>query len=139
MARGYADDAVPMTSEVQLLPVQLTREEKLERGERIGTVMAELRKLDHKEARFKEALKEEREPLKMEAADLGDQLATGTERRPVRVDVYADHNRNVATFVRSDTGDVVKERELLPEERQAKLFPVGGRRRKAEAGEGVAP
>lgn len=102
------------------------------------------------EAEAKLAAQEARGKLKekkKEIEDLRKMLHAGKEERPVRCQEEADVRRNVFRTVRLDTGELVGERVMTPDEiaefRQPKLFAVEGGQAAAPVrravGDGIDP
>lgn len=102
------------------------------------------------EAEAKLAAAEARGKLKekkKEIEDLRKALHAGKEERPVRCQEEADVRRNVFRKVRLDTGELVGERVMTPDEiaefRQPKLFAVDGGQASAPVrravGDGIDP
>lgn len=118
-----------LSAEQETLEVKLNRDELEARSQLLGSQLGRLEELEAKEKAFKEGLKKERTPLDTEVRFLGRVIRRKTEPRPVLVETIADYERGVAIAIRTDTGEVIRERELSFDERQPTLIPMPSRRR----------
>jgi hypothetical protein len=103
------------------LPVRLTNGEKLQRGNLAAELAHESHVLEEKRKLQNAALKAQIDALQEQMADLFDQLRTGEQVREVEVEQKKDFELGVERIIRLDTGEVVSERALGPEEMQQDL------------------
>lgn len=112
----------PETSKcTELLPVPLTDEVKLIKSAEIGKLLDEHTKLtaDKKRAadRYKGLMDGHMETIR----ELGAALLAGTVEEEVECEQTKDFAKGIVTLVRLDTGEVVSERDMQPDERQGEL------------------
>lgn len=103
---------------LEMLPVKLEDPELLLRAKRIGEVHQELRVHQAEAEQVKKELRKAEAELELEREKLAHMLLTGAEQRSVKVEAWADFERDVFFVIRLDTREVVEERKLKPEERQ---------------------
>jgi hypothetical protein len=103
------------------LPVRLTNGEKLQRGNLAAELAHESHVLEEKRKLQNAALKAQIDALQEQMADLFDQLRTGEQVREVEVEQKKDFELGMERIIRLDTGEVVSERALGPEEMQQDL------------------
>lgn len=102
----------------ELLPVRLTDAEQQTFGIQLAQVHADKRQLDADFDAQKSAYKDKEKTLIARAVRLADIVRTKVELREVPVEVTAHFDEDVVRVVRGDTGEVVHERPIRPEERQ---------------------
>jgi len=76
------------------------------------------------EQNVKAELKATRNRLEAERSKLAAQVRSESEIRPVVVEHLADYVTGIVSETRGDTGVVLRQRELHPEERQGTLLAV---------------
>lgn len=108
------------------LPCKLTDSERRLRGVKLAEANheraeIELRKKDAS-AGFREELKANGKRIE----ELSEQVSSGVEKRPVECCERPDEDRQVVEIYRVDTGAVIDTRPMTLDERQPKLFPLGG-------------
>lgn len=103
------------------LPVKLTEEERLSRGQRAGELGYDLTQVEEREKETKAAFKAQKERLQGEINDLLNQLRSGKEWREVEVSIEKDLKQRLEITTRLDTGEVVSTRPLGAEEMQGEL------------------
>jgi hypothetical protein len=120
---------------VELLDCRLTREEKEDRSKQL---VARLDALDKAKDDFKTIQSDygaEKKALERDIKHLQNALHSGMELRRVEVGMFADANEGSMTYVRQDTGEVIRKRALTVEERQRPLPLKSGK--KGEEAEGA--
>lgn len=103
------------------LPVQLTSDERLKIGSDLGKETQELLRAEGRKKEVGAQLTADVELHKASVARLGTLLANGYEYREVKCKLTIDRERDLATIVRDDTGEVVERRPLTPSEMQGEL------------------
>jgi hypothetical protein len=124
--------------ETRPLPVDLTEKEIALRGRECGEKMRERAAL---EATFEVAKKEHKadiEALDETITDLGRALATGQEIRDVECEVVINWDADCVETLRTDTGEVVAQRPIRPEERQ-RTFQLRTGKKAKEAADASPP
>lgn len=104
--------------------VHLTPEELAEKSLLLSTRIGQLEVFNSEEKDFRAEMKAKREPLQVEISELARTIRYRQELRTVPVRVEANFERNVASVVRTDTGEVVRERSLTMDERQGRMFSL---------------
>ena len=99
----------------------LTEAEWTERATRMAHVEEELERHTGHEQQIKTDLKANRTRLEAERASLAGQVRSRSELRSVEIQHIANYRSGVFQEVRVDTGAVVRQRSLTPEERQGQL------------------
>lgn len=130
-----------------MLAVELTEKETKDMGKRLAALTGKLDAHGHKEKEVKDGLKGERSALEGEISKVAAIVNQGHEYRPVSIRVEADYGNNMVREYREDTGEIVGERALSEDERQASLdlalspsvVMEGSRRRSKAEEEGVSP
>ena|SRR5690242_450287 len=121
MAKSKKPEDKVLYTGVELLPVPLTRDELLERGQSLAQVDSDLRAHNEYAESVKKELKSKEQAFASEAARLANIVRTKKEPRNVSVSTFARFERNVAEVVRDDTGEVIRSRALELTERQDML------------------
>jgi len=106
------------------LPVKLTQEEMLQRGERMGIVIHELNEIEVKRKAAADSFKTDRERLEEERQLLGSELKNKAKIVDVEVKSRPDWTNGKIETVRLDSMEVVAVRDMTASERQ-KTFDVG--------------
>jgi hypothetical protein len=115
------------------LPVELTTAELLATGaEAAKQFQEQATHAAHKKEVMAE-LKARETQIQAQVAALHSKLLSGREHREVQVEVYSDFERNVAVYVRTDSGEEIRTRALAADERQGMLDIESGEA--TEAGE----
>ena len=104
------------------LPVQLTEPEKKELGARMARLEGELREHVRRTKEIAGDMKARKDALDGDLGRVGLVLRQGYELRAIPVRHEADFAAGLVTEVREDTGEVVRERALQPQERQGTLL-----------------
>ena len=123
------------------LPVQLTPEEKQERGEQLAASVEQTAALrEEKKASTAEITSKIKLSTEI-TRKLSRIIASGTEDRDVECDATKDFERKTVTTYRSDTGEQVDQRPMSAEELQEEMFqpkperaPVKGKGKKPFGG-----
>lgn len=106
-----------MTTKVpRELECELSDEEKLELGQKIGAALTEH---DAKQEE-KRKISADQKPIKALIRELQKKLKTGTEQRTLLCEVIEGPGANIS-FKRPDTGEVFGTRAMTPSEQQRKL------------------
>jgi phosphosulfolactate phosphohydrolase-like enzyme len=127
-----AKDSKLLKEETQQLPVALSKEDMLAAGALLAGLEAEMDAAQEEFTTVKKGHRERMQKLLAERKVTARFLRERQAMRPVTVEVHADYRRNVATYVRTDTGEVLNERPLAPDERQEVIdFPEDKPKRRA--------
>jgi len=108
----------------RLLECRLTKEDRLDGLARLQRALSEQESRELEVESAAEELKRLKSAAKEAGTDvrrISHELAVGIRRRMVDCEVWHDYQQNRAIVVRTDTGEVVQVRALLPEERQQTL------------------
>ena len=116
-----------MNEVVETLRVQLTPDERIQRGTALAKLNLELVQLEEQKAEAVRSWAEKIKAKKIEGGRLAHDVDTGTEERPIKCDERPRFGELVVEVVRRDTGEVVRTRPMLPEERQVPLSIVRDR------------
>lgn len=108
-------------TEVRDLKVILTRDEKLEYGEKMAKECNILKRAENEKAETSAEINGRIKGHKAEIDKVAEVLAQGYEYRPVKCERVLDYDRGVLRVIRLDTGEIVQERELTERERQMSL------------------
>ena len=98
---------------------RLSAEEWADRAQQLATAQGELEQFRARKADTNAALAAEEKRISFNICKLGMSVRSKSESREVQCELRADYRSGRAIIVRLDTGEVVRERPLLPEERQA--------------------
>lgn len=116
------------------IPVELTKDEVRMRGESLARKHAEWDAVESARKAAMTHAKSEEELLEADMKLLAEAIRTGKEYRDVEVrEVRNDAALSMDT-VRQDTGEVIEQRPLRPDELQAKLFDVTGKKTEKKSG-----
>jgi ferritin-like metal-binding protein YciE len=105
------------------LPVEMTEEEKIKRGQKAGQLKKAIAKV---KAEMKEATADHKERLKQHQSNLDailDDLETGTEMRSVECFERQDFAKKKSEIVRADTSEVVRPRCRAPSRQRPSWRP----------------
>jgi hypothetical protein len=118
-----------LATKTQHLPVPLTPAELAKVAEEMGRVEGDLRAFWAKKKQVSAELKEQEERLDAEMGKFGRLQRDKKEYRPVPVRVEADFRAGKVYEIREDTGEIVGERAVNEQDRQASIFEAGPRAR----------
>ena len=109
---------------IEVLPVPLTNQEILDRADRMGVIVGEIDRIDAELKAFRDLKKGERQRLDMELRQITGEI--GAKAKLVEVEIKAMPNwaEGKIDFIRLDTGEVFRSRDMTPTERQ-KTFSMG--------------
>jgi hypothetical protein len=110
---------------IEELPVKMTDEEKLLKGEYIAQVHHELVELEAEKKALMGSRKRAIDAKKDLLAHLAHELATGEELRPVQCRERPRYYDLMVDVVRMDTGRIVRSRPMEPHERQLGMDELG--------------
>ena len=103
------------------LPVVLTRDELLDRGQRLAQCDADLASHMSYEESIKKDLKAKSTKIEAERSRLANVVRQKAELRDVQCDVLGYFEENVVRTTRKDNGEVTSERAMTLDERQEAL------------------
>jgi hypothetical protein len=106
------------------LLVELEEDEVNERARKLSVKVGELDRHNDETRRLQSDRAAQRKAIEGEIRKLSDAVREESELRPVIVEVWADFKRSVVEEVRQDTGKVVNERAMRPDERQGTLVAL---------------
>lgn len=106
----------------ELLPVKLTDPELIDRGSHLAKVEDDLGALDRREADAKAEFKAQRSKLEGVRHALAGVVRDRQEMRPVILEMFADYEQGVVEYIRTDLGEIVRDRPMGEAERQQGLF-----------------
>jgi hypothetical protein len=109
----------------EVLPVPLTNQEILDRADRMGVIVSEIDRIDAELKAFRDLKKGERQRLDMELRQITGEIGSKAKLVEVEVKPVPNWKEGTIDFVRLDTGEVFRVRDMTPSERQ-KSFSVGG-------------
>jgi hypothetical protein len=107
---------------VRTLPCHLTDDELLQRADQLSRKLAEVEQLQEQKAASASDFKARIEKADEEVSSLARMVRTKEQERPVECLSRKDFARNMVVETRADTGEVVDERAMSPEERQEAMF-----------------
>lgn len=108
----------------ELLPVDLTEAEWAQRAEEMAKVYGQIEETDEKIATAKAAHKERRKVLDEQFTELARQVRTRKEERMVECEERANWDDGRMETWRLDTGEMLRARDMTPQERQRTLDVV---------------
>ncbi len=106
-----------VVSETRTLECLLTEPERIQRGEAMSAAELEIEQLGMQ----RKGLNGQIAALREQRNKLAHVLDTQRETRPVQCHWEADYSAGVTTCVREDTGEVIEQRPLTPDETQVDL------------------
>lgn len=112
-------------TKVRELPVRLSTDEVLARGQRMAQLKQDLEELKLETKTLAKERKQQAEELEQEISSLARAIREKEEKRPVDVEVRFVGNGRILE-VRTDTGETLIERAADDEEAQQPLLPVKG-------------
>lgn len=104
------------------LPVTLTRDELLERGEALALMRGKRNGIAYDQKASNADFKEKLEDADTEIDRLAGIVRSKSEPRPVDCTARRDMQRYVIDTIRLDTGEVIETRTMTEQERQLKVF-----------------
>lgn len=105
------------------LECKLTSEEIRNLGVALANAIGELESLEQEKADFMADLKSRQKDARAKMKLLAEKIRSGLEVRLVECRIEKDFLANAVRAYRLDTGDLVEERPMTPEERQMMLMP----------------
>jgi hypothetical protein len=109
----------------ETLECGLTQDEFVERATALAAVCLDIESEGGRQSLIKADMKAQLARLEAEQSRLTLVVTRRAEPREVPVTVYADDDHGVAVTIREDTGEIVRQRDLEPTERQLSLPDVG--------------
>lgn len=104
------------------LPCVLTDEEKAAMGDKLAEQTQEMLDLETEKKAlaviFNNQIKEKKGLIK----EMSAQITSGAQERHVKCDEVPEWEKDRIRVIRQDTGELVREREILPEEKQETMF-----------------
>lgn len=122
------NEVITVKTEVRELPVKLLEHELLERAQSLADCHTQLAEHDDHAKEVRKELGKQRGGIELRRAILSGVVKRKEENREVRVAMQTDLTARVYREVREDTGEIISERPLRPEEMQRKLglvIPLG--------------
>jgi hypothetical protein len=116
------------------LPCPLTSKELLERGQQLAAVQEESEQLEEARKAADATAKAEIKRLDERATRLRRDIIRKEEDRDIECDVAHDYIHGLVTVTRVDSGEVVEERPMRMEERQATLITEDGEETELDEG-----
>jgi len=108
----------------ELLPCVLTEAELLTFGEELGSVIQDMATEEDRQTSMKQELKARITKLESERTILATKITRKEELRDVSVEAQKDFHSNTHKVIRLDTGELVRERQLHPDEYQEEMKAV---------------
>jgi len=106
------------------LDCELKDTEILAYGRELAQVTSEAESEESRQASVKKEMAARLAGLEARRTEISAKVNRGRELRDVQVEVSADFKAGTATETRLDTGEIIRERPLRDEEKQAKLPEV---------------
>lgn len=100
------------------LECHLTDAEKLAAGKELGDALEDMRRIEERLASFKAQVKAEASQKQAEIGILSQMLNTGRQYRSVDCEIRYDWAASSKTWIRLDTGEIVKVQGISDHERQ---------------------
>lgn len=122
-------EVITVKTEVRELPVPLTPDELAERAQWLADCHTQLAEHEERAKSLKQELTKAKQAIVTRRAVLSGVVKRREEVREVRVALQTDMTDRKYLEVREDTGEVIAERPLRPEEMQRKLrlvLPIAG-------------
>ena len=108
------------------LDCELKDHEILAYGRELAQVTSEAESEESRQASIKKEMAAKLAGLEARRTEISAKVNRGRELRDVQVEVTADFTAGTATETRLDTGEIVRERPLRDEEKQAELPKANG-------------
>lgn len=118
--------------ETRTLPVKLTRDELDQRRDQLASTWSEIVGAEQAKTDAASFAAKQIKELKSTAGGIVREIREKAEHRIVECEWATNDERGVKDLVRQDTGEVVETRQLRPEDRQATLFAIKGKKPKGE-------
>lgn len=115
------NEVITVKSEVRELPVALSAEELAERAQQLADCHTQLAEHQEHAKAVKKELSKAGQAITLRRAVLSGVVKSKSETREVRVLMQTDMTERKYLEVRDDTGEIIAERPLRPEEMQRKL------------------
>lgn len=109
------------TTEVELLPCDLTNDELVDRAKQLAAAGRKIEDKEADHAALKAQMRSEMKLLTAKRDNLNGIVAAGREYREVTVKEVHDYDSGMFKKIRTDTGEVIFERELAGDERKMPL------------------
>ncbi len=106
------------------LDCELTEKQVLGYGRELAQINQEIAAEEDRQTSLKQELKARIAGLEARRTEISAKVNRGKELREVQIEVMADFKAGTATEIRTDTGEVLRERPLREEEKQPGL-PAG--------------
>lgn len=106
----------------EVLPVQLTEQELLEKGDRLAAITQEITVLELEKKVQASSFKVRIDAKVEEQRTIADTIKSGYENRPVEVVEQVDVAARIVRVVRVDTGEIVRTRNLNIGDTQVTMF-----------------
>jgi len=107
------------------LDCELTDKEILAYGRELASVNQEVADEEDRQNSLKQELKARIAGLEARRTEISAKVNRGKELREVQIEVLADFKLDMATEVRTDTGEIYRERPLRDEEKRPGLLMEG--------------
>lgn len=120
---------------VETLPCKLLPEEIQAKAQIAARRMAERDELEDQLTTVKSEFKSKIEAIDADVRETMRHVREGAVDRSVQVEQVMDWKASNVTTVRLDTGEIVRQRAMTPEERQTRLFDVDDDKDAAAGGE----
>ncbi len=108
------------------LDCELKDHEILAYGRELAQVTSEAGSEESRQASVKKEMSARLAGLEARRTEISAKVNRGRELREVQVEITANYETGMATEVRTDTGEIVRERPLREEEKQPELPKVNG-------------
>lgn len=105
----------------ETLECRLSHDEFLDRARALAEACQDIESEEGRQTQVKADLKAQMTRLEAERSRLSLIVTRKAEPRETPTTIYADDARGLAITIREDTGEVVRQRELTPNERQLPL------------------
>jgi len=107
------------------LDCELTDKEILAYGRELASINAAIATEESAQVSIKKEMASRLAGLEAKASEISAKVNRGKELREVQIEVLADFKTDRATEVRTDTGEVYRERPLRDDEKQPGLLTEG--------------
>ena len=105
----------------KFLPCKLTDQELLDYGAELGSTIQDISAEEARQTSMKTELKARMTALEAKSAELSTKITRQEELRDVKVEPRLDFKAGIYREVRTDTGEVIRERPITDDERQEEL------------------
>jgi hypothetical protein len=96
-------------------------EEKAEMAAEMAQKIAQLQGVESQEKSVKAQLKAEKESLSADISGNAEKINSGYEMRNIKCEVVYNYNEGMVLYIRTDNGELAKERKMRDDERQVKI------------------